>query len=181
MPALAIGGLGGGLSFPAVTNVALPGVGERDAGGASGVVNTAFQLGAATGVAVLGAVFFGLVANHADASARAVAPQIRSELQTAHMKGVTLRGVEDGFNACFHARMTAKDPTAVPAVCRRTWSAAGTLIAAARDAQRDDFRHAFRRTLWWEVGVFLLGLALAVAVPRPARGTRETVAEPVAG
>jgi hypothetical protein len=34
------------------------------------------------------------------------------------------------------------------------------------DARRDDFRHAFRDTLWWEVGVFAIGLALAASAPR---------------
>jgi EmrB/QacA subfamily drug resistance transporter len=178
MPALALGGLGAGFSFPAVTNVALPRVDARDAGGASGVVNTAFQLGAATGVAVLGAVFFGLLVSHASASASNVAPQIRSELNAAGVPLSAARDAVRGFDACFHARMTATDPSSVPPQCR-----GARLVGrgAAVAAGRDDFRHAFRWTLWWEVAVFLVALALALSLPRRRQTTSEVCVDVPAG
>lgn len=44
---------------PAVGWVVLAGVDPRDAGTASGALNTAFQLGASIGVALIGVIFFG--------------------------------------------------------------------------------------------------------------------------
>jgi EmrB/QacA subfamily drug resistance transporter len=46
-------GVGGGLAFPAVTILAMAGTTPRDAGLASGLLNTTMQVGAALGLAVL--------------------------------------------------------------------------------------------------------------------------------
>jgi EmrB/QacA subfamily drug resistance transporter len=56
VPALAVSGVGVGLAFVTLSIGALEGVDERDAGLASGLVNTAQQIGAALGVAVLSTV-----------------------------------------------------------------------------------------------------------------------------
>ncbi|HET7466930.1 MAG TPA: MFS transporter [Candidatus Dormibacteraeota bacterium] len=53
---LALLGLGGGLSFPALTIIAMSGVSPADAGMASGVLNTTGQVGGALGLAVLAAL-----------------------------------------------------------------------------------------------------------------------------
>jgi predicted MFS family arabinose efflux permease len=58
---LAMGGLGMGLSMPAMFDLILAEVPTRHAGSASGVVNTVMQVGSAVGIAVVGVVFFGLV------------------------------------------------------------------------------------------------------------------------
>jgi EmrB/QacA subfamily drug resistance transporter len=62
LPSLAVGGLGMGLMFPPLTEIALAEVPLGDAGSASGLLATAQQLGAAAGVAVIGVVFFGQLA-----------------------------------------------------------------------------------------------------------------------
>jgi EmrB/QacA subfamily drug resistance transporter len=61
VPGMALGGLGMGMLAPTLTDFVLAGVPESEAGAASGVLNTIFQVGAATGVAVIGAVFFGML------------------------------------------------------------------------------------------------------------------------
>ncbi|MGH7763790.1 MAG: MFS transporter [Candidatus Dormibacteraceae bacterium] len=53
MVPLALLGLGGGLSFPALTIIAMSETGPSDAGLASGILNTAGQVGGALGLAVL--------------------------------------------------------------------------------------------------------------------------------
>jgi MFS family permease len=58
---LAVGGVGMGLSMPAMFDLILAEVPTRHAGSASGVVNTVMQVGSAVGIAVVGVVFFGLV------------------------------------------------------------------------------------------------------------------------
>jgi EmrB/QacA subfamily drug resistance transporter len=53
LPAVTLLGLGAGLAFPALMTLAMSGVSGRDAGLASGLVNTTAQVGAALGLAVL--------------------------------------------------------------------------------------------------------------------------------
>jgi hypothetical protein len=53
---MALIGAGQGLAFAPLTNAGLAGVAPTDAGAASGLVNTAHQLGMALGLAVLAAV-----------------------------------------------------------------------------------------------------------------------------
>jgi predicted MFS family arabinose efflux permease len=52
-PVTIVLGLGAGMSFPALMTVAMSGATQRDAGLASGLVNTTLQVGAALGLAVL--------------------------------------------------------------------------------------------------------------------------------
>jgi EmrB/QacA subfamily drug resistance transporter len=56
-----LAGLGLGLVVVPLVDVTLAGVAVRDAGAASGVLNTTRQLGQAFGVAVVGVVFFGIL------------------------------------------------------------------------------------------------------------------------
>jgi predicted MFS family arabinose efflux permease len=60
-PGLFAAGMGMGMVASVLVDVVLSGVHGRDAGSASGVLNTAFQLGAAIGIAVLGVIFFGML------------------------------------------------------------------------------------------------------------------------
>jgi EmrB/QacA subfamily drug resistance transporter len=53
MPAMALLGIGAGVCFPALMNVAMSGAAPQDAGLASGLVNTTAQVGGALGLAVL--------------------------------------------------------------------------------------------------------------------------------
>jgi EmrB/QacA subfamily drug resistance transporter len=52
-PAMVLFGLGNGLAFPALMTLSMSGVGPRDSGLASGIVNTTVQAGGAIGLAVL--------------------------------------------------------------------------------------------------------------------------------
>ena len=53
MPSMLLLGIGAGICFPALMNVAMSGIGPQDAGLASGLVNTTAQVGGALGLAVL--------------------------------------------------------------------------------------------------------------------------------
>jgi MFS family permease len=99
VPGLAAAGLGLGTVLAPLANVILAGVPEQDAGSASGVLNTGFQLGNSIGIAVIGVIFFDIIGN----------------------------------------------PPA-PAV-------------------RHVFATATERTLWYQVGVFLLAFLLMLALP----------------
>jgi EmrB/QacA subfamily drug resistance transporter len=60
-PALAVAGVGMGLTMPSLFDFILAEAPTRHAGSASGVVNTVVQIGSATGIAIVGVIFFGLV------------------------------------------------------------------------------------------------------------------------
>jgi EmrB/QacA subfamily drug resistance transporter len=60
IPPLALAGLGMGLFVAPLVDIALAGIPAADAGAASGVLNSANQLGGAIGVAVVGLVSFGV-------------------------------------------------------------------------------------------------------------------------
>lgn len=62
-PSLALGGAAMGMVAPTLVNVTLTGVPGRDAGSASGVLNSALQLGGAIGVALIGVIYFDVVAS----------------------------------------------------------------------------------------------------------------------
>lgn len=70
---MALLGLGGGLSFPALTMIAMADVPPSDAGLASGLLNTTGQVGGAFGLAVLATIAGGrtldLVRNGVDGAA----------------------------------------------------------------------------------------------------------------
>jgi EmrB/QacA subfamily drug resistance transporter len=53
LPTMVLFGIGGGIGFPALMTIAMSGVQPRDAGLASGLVNTTAQVGGALGLAVL--------------------------------------------------------------------------------------------------------------------------------
>jgi EmrB/QacA subfamily drug resistance transporter len=53
LPSMALLGIGAGVAFPALMNVAMTGATHQDAGLASGLVNTTAQVGGALGLAVL--------------------------------------------------------------------------------------------------------------------------------
>ncbi|WP_203920032.1 MFS transporter [Rugosimonospora africana] len=74
LPALVLLGLGGGLTLPAVTTLAMSGATPSDSGLVSGLVNTVQQVGAALGLAVLATLADSRTdqlrdAGHADAAA----------------------------------------------------------------------------------------------------------------
>lgn len=63
-----VGGLGLGLGAPILVNVVLAGVPGRNAGAAGGVLSTVNQIGGASGVAILGTLFFNSLTSPATAA-----------------------------------------------------------------------------------------------------------------
>jgi EmrB/QacA subfamily drug resistance transporter len=62
-PSLALGGVAMGMVAPTLVDITLAGVPGRDAGSASGVLNSALQLGGAIGVALIGVIYFDVAAS----------------------------------------------------------------------------------------------------------------------
>jgi MFS family permease len=73
LAAVSLVGIGGGLVLPALVGVVLAGVRPENAGAASGVLTTTQQFAGASGVAIVGAIFFGVLGARGYAGAAHVA------------------------------------------------------------------------------------------------------------
>lgn len=187
-PVIFVFGLGMGLIIPSLADVILAGVHERNAGAASGVLNTGMQVGNAVGVAVIGVILFSVVGAHAGSSAATVAPQISRQLAALDVPGAVRESAVHGFRECFVDRSRQEDPAAVPASCRGNVGGQlpfavqrrihTVLTAAATQARKDNFAAAIQRALLYEVGVFLATVGLLFLLPRARRSAdSETVAD----
>src|SRR5215469_5697612 len=187
VPALVVAGLGMGTVLAPLADIVLARVQPQDAGSASGVFNTALQLGASIGVAVIGVIFFGLLGSQSGPAAATVTPQLRAGLAAAHVPAPLTSRIAGQFGDCLHARLVAADPTATPAACKLP---SGQLVPArvthvlsgvGATAVRTDFAAALTRTLWFQVGVFGASFALMVALPAGAgRRRSEDAADVIA-
>ena len=91
------------------------------------------------------------------------------------------------FGACLHARLVATDPTVTPAVCHPAHgqvlpaAAHPVLASAGGTALRTDFASSLVRTLWFQLGVFVLSFLVMFAIPAGAgKHAKETAGGPAA-
>ena len=191
---LAVAGFGFGLVAAALVDLILTGVPVRDAGSGSGVLSTTQQVGMALGYALVGVIFFSLLASGSGHGVNAVTPSLRSQLTAAGIPAPGQATIIAGFRACVHDRSAATDPTAVPASCQTRPAAAGLpaaqqqelralLTGAAKLASAHNFARTFSATMWFAAGalvaVFLGLFALPSRVRAPDTGTGLPAAEPV--
>ncbi|MDR2987573.1 MAG: MFS transporter, partial [Nocardiopsaceae bacterium] len=183
LPGLIVAGLGMGTVLAPLADILLAGVRKEDAGSASGVFNTSIQLGASIGVAVIGVIFFGLLGTQSGPAATAVTPQLRSTLATEGLPPAATERVVTAFRACLHDRLVAADPTATPASCRLKAgdgnagqtatglpaSAKHAIAGIGKEAAGIDFAATLERTLFFQVGVFVISFLLMLALPRTRR------------
>jgi EmrB/QacA subfamily drug resistance transporter len=176
VPALVGVGLGLGAVIAPLADIVLARVPAQDAGSASGVFNTGLQLGNSIGIAVIGVIFFGIIGSQSGPAAATVAPALRSGVVAAGVPARYADQIEAQFRVCLHDRLAASDPTVTPASCQPkagqviTPGVRRALASAGASAVRHDFAASLVRTLWFQVGVFLMSFLLMFALPgRPAR------------
>lgn len=175
MPGLAAAGPGLGAVIAPLADIVLASVPKREAGSASGVFNTGLQLGNSIGIALIGVIFFGMLGSQAGPAASTVTPQLRAGLAAAGLPASYTGRVVHQFRGCLHDRLVAADPTVTPAACRPTGPAKAlppaahqALAQAGGSAVRTDFAASVERTLWFQVGVFLLSFLLMFVLPAGA-------------
>lgn len=179
-PLLIVAGAGLGTFIAPVINIVLSNVHSSRAGAASGVLTTVQRVAGAVSIALVGALFFGLLSAHAGAAARTVDTDLTQRLQAAGVsRPVTQRVVED-FHRCFTARAGSGNPQQPAAGCR---GVAGERLSpaqvrevkkavrgfAAPTARKDLFSYAFQHALMYEVAVALLAFVLVFALPGRSR------------
>jgi MFS family permease len=180
VPGLVAAGIGLGTVIAPLADIVLDGVPAQDAGSASGVFNTGLQLGNSIGIAVIGVIFFGLLGSQSAAAAHAVDPQLRTGLAAASVPARYTDPIVAKFGVCLHDRLVASDPTVTPAACKPTGAllklppaTTAVLAKAGKAAVRHDFVASVERTLWFQVGTFLLSFLLMFALPAGAGRRRE--------
>jgi EmrB/QacA subfamily drug resistance transporter len=172
VPGLVGAGLGLGAVIAPLADIVLDRVPHKDAGSASGVFNTGLQLGNSIGIAVIGVIFFALLGSQSGPAANTVAPALHSQIVAAGVPAQNAVRLEAQFRTCLHDRLVASDPTVTPASCNPP---AGVVLSptvrqivagAGISAVRHDFAASLVRTMWFQVGVFVLAFLMMLAWPR---------------
>jgi EmrB/QacA subfamily drug resistance transporter len=191
-PVIFVFGLGMGLILPSLADVIIAGVHQRNAGAASGIINTGMQVGNAIGVAIIGVILFAAIGSHAARSAASVEPQISKQLDALQAPPALRAQVLSGFRRCFVDRSHQEDPAVVPASCRELASAQlppatqrelrAVLATAGVKARKANFVTAIQRALSYEVAVFAATFLLLFLLPAGSEKRIEaTVEVPGAG
>ena len=178
-PSFVVFGFGLGMLIATLNDLILTGVRNDDTGSATGVLNTAGQVAGAVGVAVIGLLFFGQLADRSDEATAAGVPKLRHELQIAGLPPQAIEGVVAGFRVCYHDIAHAKDPTQTPASCERMNAGSDAQSAAAvrtavdkvrPQVQRRDFSDSLVPSLWYQIAVFAGTFLLVFFLPRRTSG-----------
>jgi EmrB/QacA subfamily drug resistance transporter len=175
---LAVAGIGFGLVISPLVDLILTDVPARDAGSASGLLNTTLQLSMAIGVALTGVVFFAQLDRDSARGVEAVTPSVRTQLTAVGVPPANQDEIIAGFRACVQERSAATDPTEVPASCRAgsalpgqpsASQVQGVLIRAGMQANAHNFSRTFTIILWYAAGILVLVFLAMFGLPRHAR------------
>jgi EmrB/QacA subfamily drug resistance transporter len=175
IPALAVCGAGLGFVIAPLINIILAGILAGSAGSASGVLTTVQQIGGALGVAIIGIIFFGQVSGYAPVVAQSGASQVSAQLIAAGLPPQQADATAQTFSRCFIAQSSSSDPSATPPGCPTLSSSSGgsqpaaTRIIApiAQQAVAENFDHAFRDALYFEMAAFALVFLMVFVLPKP--------------
>jgi EmrB/QacA subfamily drug resistance transporter len=177
---LIVTGIGFGLVVAPLVDLILTGVPIRDAGSGSGLLTTTQQLGMALGVALVGVLFFALLAGGSGRAVDAVTPGLHGQLATAGIPPHGQAGIVANFRQCVHDRSSEVDPTKIPASCRPAAvrpapppalasRVRSLLTRAGLQANAHNFSRSFSITLWYEVGIMIVVFLGLFALPHRVR------------
>ncbi|MEJ0012068.1 MAG: MFS transporter [Bauldia sp.] len=188
IPAQLISGLGMGFVVASVYPFILAEVPIKDAGSASGVINAIGQIGGAIGVAVIGVIFFGLIASQSTTSVDSVRAELTADLTAAGVPAFAQPTIVTSFETCFHDRASAKDFGDVPQSCKDAQAAQASFSASAPamaeaagaavgkhalEANQRNFTASITGALMWEIGALIFVFFLSFLLPRRPRSEKE--------
>jgi MFS family permease len=177
VPPLVLTGFGFGLVVAPMIDAILTAVPVRDAGSASGLLNTTQQVGMALGIALVGVLFFAQLDRDSGRGVDEVTPQLQEQLTAAGVPDSDQDGIVAGFRACVRDRSAATDPTEIPASCQAGSPPPGApadqlpelLTRAGEQANAYNFSRTFGITLWYAAGVLVVVFLGLFALPRRVR------------
>jgi EmrB/QacA subfamily drug resistance transporter len=173
-PACLVVGLGLGMLVTTVNDVVLAEAVGPSAGSASGVQTTVGQAGNAVGVAILGAIFFGLLSGNAPAAAQDAIPRFRSDLRQVAVSTRTADALERSTVSCFSDQSAADDPGTFQPSCRalmaeaeRTGNPAVVRLVNENleKTRQQHFSDSMRTGLYYEVAVYGAVFLLVFLLP----------------
>ncbi|MEV4240247.1 MFS transporter [Nocardia sp. NPDC049737] len=180
---LIITGAGFGMVVAPTIDLLLGQVPAREAGAASGLLNTGQQLGTALGVALVGVAFFGQLDHDSARGVEAVTPQVRTELSTIGLPEPVQDQIIANFVACVRDRSAQIDPTAVPDSCQSSdaanYAVTQVLTDAGERANAVNFANTFRYTLWYGIGLLAIMCLGFLVLPRSARLEQHEIDDPL--
>jgi EmrB/QacA subfamily drug resistance transporter len=148
IPALVINGIGFGMAIANLTNITLSSVNVQEAGEASGVNNTARQLGATLGTAILGAVLLAAIQTNMTNGIHA------SRVLPAQLKPVLAAGVRADIQSLGVGSSSAQ-------AARLPASVANELVSIRNHSIADGVRKA----LAYGAGILGVGVLASLALP----------------
>lgn len=169
---LIVTGIGFGIVVAPTIDMLLGQIPDREAGAASGLLNTGQQLGMALGVALVGILFFAQLDHDSARGVDSVTARTRTELAAAGVPESAQEQILANFRACVRDRSAEVDPSAVPASCQSPAAnpAVGQALAhAGEQANAVNFAHTFDYTLGWGIGLMALVCLGFLALPRDTR------------
>lgn len=190
---LLLGGAGLGLFVAPLQTAILATVRPQHSGTVSGLLPTVQQMGSAIGLAVIGVVFFNLVAGQAAPAVEQQRPAFSAELAAVGVPPALIPRAESTFVDCATAQLGSTSPMRVPPHCRPDALAANVPGAASGPAQGAvaekavasatsstraaaglAFLQAQRQVLWIISVIAVLLGAATFAMPRRNRDITET-------
>lgn len=178
---LFIGGAGLGLFVAPLQTAILATVRPQNAGSVSGLLPTVQQVGSSIGLAVIGVVFFNLVAMQSADAVQAERPALTAQLAEVGVPPGLIPRAEEAFVRCASEQLGSTSPMKVPDECRAPVSGGAPLgaaqqriadsaVVAARESTRsaagEAFLQAERRILWIIAAVAgVIGVA-SLTLPR---------------
>ncbi|KZF17129.1 MFS transporter [Rhodococcus sp. EPR-134] len=173
---LLLGGAGLGLFVAPLQTAILATVEPAHAGSVSGLLPTVQQVGSSIGLALIGVVFFSLVAGQAPQAVQGERPEYVANLEAAGVGPGPIDIAEKAFVDCATSQLASGTPMEVAPECRRDGSAGAggqsvqvavdAAYASTRAAAGEAFLEAQRRVLAI-IAAIALGIGLAsTALPR---------------
>ncbi len=173
LPSLLVAGLGSGLVIFPNVDIVFSAVPWQQAGSASGVLNAAQRLGNAVGVAVIGLVLFGALAQGAQGAATQATPELRQDLTASGLNERAADAAASEFTRCFVKRTDSTDPTATPPGCPEPGTANQTgnptskaFADAADSAVATSFTRAVQPAAMCALGAVVVSFLLVFMLPK---------------
>jgi hypothetical protein len=181
---LFVGGAGLGLFVAPLQTAILATVQPQNAGSVSGLLPTVQQVGSSIGLAVIGVVFFNLVATQSADAVQAERPALTAELAAVGVPPGLIPRAEETFVRCATEQLGSTSPMKVPDQCRSLGSGGASLgaaqqqiadsaVVAARESTRsaagEAFLQAERRILWIIAAVAAAIGVASLTLPRRNR------------
>lgn len=185
---LFIGGAGLGLFVAPLQTAVLATVRPENAGSVSGLLPTVQQVGSSIGLAVIGVVFFNLVAAESVEAVQDQRPALVAQLEAEGVPPAFVPQAEQKFVECATAQLGSTSPMKVPEQCRDLSAGTGPAaqdptpaqqeilddaVVVAKDSTRsaagEAFLQAERRVLWIISAVAVAIGLLSLTLPRRNR------------